>query len=268
MDRRAALRQLASAVFGVAVSSAHAASIRQVGVVFMHGKWGSPDRLVNGLMAALSGKGFVNMAPEMPWSGRRAYDRSVDETMEDLTSIVGELKRQGATRIVVGGHSLGGAFALAYAGRIKVDGVMVIAPGHNPGAPRFRKLLGADVDRARAAVAAGKGKDIDTWQDLNVGDRISKVRASANAYLSYMDPDGPMNFLKLASGLKPDTPVLWAAPTREDSSFTTLSLKGYESLPPSPGHRRIEPDSDHLNAPSNVIPDVIDWLEKVIVPTT
>ena len=266
MNLRAALQWISCVLFCLAASGTFAAEPASVGVVFMHGKWGSPDRVIDGLTRAIAERGFLVATPEMPWSRKRAYDRSVEETIADIEGVVRDLRAKGAKRIVVGGHSLGAALALAYAGRHQVDGLLIIAPGHNPGAIRFQKLLGPDVARARAAIAAGKGSAVDTYADLNTGDRTGNVRASATAYLSYFDPDGPMTFLQNAKGVKAGTAVLWAAPTREDGSFRTLSSQGFRNLPPSPGHRHIEPEADHIGAPAAVIPDVLDWLNKVLVP--
>ena len=101
----------------------------------MHGKWGSPQHYVKGLADTLQRLGFLVANPEMPWSGRRTYDKSVEGTDGEIDAEITKLRNQGAKQIFLAGHSLGAAYALHYATRTAVDGVVAIAPGHRPVAP-------------------------------------------------------------------------------------------------------------------------------------
>ena len=49
----------------------------EIGIVFMHGKGGSPTGYVSILASSLEEKGYLVANLEMPWSGRRAYDVNV-----------------------------------------------------------------------------------------------------------------------------------------------------------------------------------------------
>src|SRR5690242_13411699 len=102
-----------------------------VGVVVMHGKWGS-TKLVQPLSDALAREGFIVSTPEMPWSGRRLYDRTVADANAELDAQIGQLEAKGAKRVFVIGHSLGAAFAVEYAAHAPaavVAGIVAIAPG-------------------------------------------------------------------------------------------------------------------------------------------
>ena len=240
--------------FGLAADNAN------VGVVVMHGKWGSPQRLVNGLADALQREGFLVANPEMPWSGRRYYDKSIDGADAEIDAEVAQLRDKGAKQIFIVGHSLGAAYALHYASRTAVNGVAAIAPGHIPEGRRFTEMYVDDVNKARALAAAGKGDEMIWFQDLNTGNRRSNLKASAATFLSYFDPAGPLNMARNAQSIKPGTPVLWAVPKQEEQPLRDFVVRFYEKLPPNPGNKFAEPDSDHLQAPTVATAEIINWI--------
>src|SRR5208337_5222980 len=102
------LRRLTYAVsmlLWVALSTSMAADAT-VGVVLLHGKDGTPGN-VSGLADALKKNGFAVTTPEMPYSKYRNFDKAYEETVPEIDKAVAELKKQGARRIFIAGHSLG-----------------------------------------------------------------------------------------------------------------------------------------------------------------
>src|SRR5579862_4100985 len=90
----------------------------KTGIVLMHGKQGGPNQEeLGGLHAALENAGYLVDMPEMCWSGSRIYDESYLDCFADIDAAIARLKAQGATQIVVAGHSLGGNAALGYGAR-------------------------------------------------------------------------------------------------------------------------------------------------------
>ena len=76
---------------------------------------------------------MASRAPEMCWSARRIYDQPLTECFADIDAAVARLKADGFQRIVVGGHSLGGLVALAYAATHDgLAGVIALAPDGEP----------------------------------------------------------------------------------------------------------------------------------------
>ena len=124
----------------VAVPLSALAQGEPIGIVVMHGKGGSPTRYVVDLARALEGKGLRVANVEMPWSGKLNYSLPVSSGEETVAAALDSLRGEGARKLFVAGHSLGGAFALHIAGRIAVDGIIAIAPGGNGarGTPRRR----------------------------------------------------------------------------------------------------------------------------------
>jgi pimeloyl-ACP methyl ester carboxylesterase len=231
-----------------------------VGAVITHGKWGSPDRLIDGLAAALEKAGYLVSSPEMPWSRRRNYDRPVDDADAQIDAEIEKLKARGARRVVLIGHSLGAAHALHYAGRTELDGIIAVAPGHRPEAPRFAQQYADDVKRSRELVAAGKGSEIVSFTDLNTGGRRERANASAASFVSYFDPEGPLNMARNVAAVKASTPILWIEPAREEQPLRDGLMVLYKKLAANPRTRLAEPDSGHLDAPAASVGVIVEWL--------
>jgi len=99
---------------GVTFAGVPAVAGEKIGVVLMHGKnrTASEKSPIGKLAYALEVADFIVVAPDMPWSRSRGFDRTYAETMAEIDRAVANLKDKGATKIVVGGHSLGANAAL------------------------------------------------------------------------------------------------------------------------------------------------------------
>lgn len=187
-----------------------------LGVVLMHGKWGTPDRGIPELASALEWAGIRVETPEMPWSESRHYDKDYEEAMNEIDAAVEKLKERGAKRIVVGGHSMGGNAAVGYAARRDgLAGVIVLAPGHFPGRDTFHKQMGWSYEKAKAMVEAGKGEEAGKFVDVNQG-MTENSFAKARVFLSYFDPDGPAVWTNNAPKINPEVPLLLVVGTRDE----------------------------------------------------
>lgn len=237
-----------------------------VGIVLMHGKWGSPDKNIGALASTLEGKGFLVSAPEMPWSRPRSYDKSADDALNEIDAEVAKLRGKGAKRIVIAGHSLGAAGALAYASRRTVDAIVLIAPGHVPESKVFAAKLAADVKKARDMTSAGKGDETEWFLDLNTGARSASLKMTARTYLSYSDPAGTMNFSRNVESVKPGTLVLWVEPLGEEPPLRNNLMRIFKMLPQGLDVKLVEPDADHMSAPDRATADIVNWIESAVAP--
>ena len=103
-------------VYVIAILSVYVSPLsadETIGVVLMHGKAGtsSPSSPTGVLSEHLEGSGLLVVAPDMPWSEERVLDQSYEDAMQEIDTIVQGLRDKGATRIVVGGHSMGATTA-------------------------------------------------------------------------------------------------------------------------------------------------------------
>jgi pimeloyl-ACP methyl ester carboxylesterase len=231
-----------------------------VGVVLMHGKWGTAQGPIQAIELALKGAGFSVISREMPWSDRRAYDAGFDEVMGELEADVAGLRAAGARKIVIGGQSFGANIALAYAARHPdVDGVIMISPGHTP--ERFARIpaISESLAKARQLIAAGKGGSYANFQDNNQG-RTREVSAHPAVYLSYFDPEGPAVMPVNAARLSPATALLVIVGTKD-----RLSAEGttyiFDRAPHNPYSAFRSIAADHFNAPAEARRIVVDWVK-------
>src|SRR3984957_21014054 len=114
--RRCFLSALAALLLACAAPrAALCLDIEDLGVVFIHGKGVWAGAFDGGLVALLHEAGAKVATPEMPWSFRRIYGGTYEDAMGEIDAAVAALRAEGATQIVVVGHSLGGNAAIGYA---------------------------------------------------------------------------------------------------------------------------------------------------------
>ena len=248
----------------------------RLGVVLLHGKQTfalgpsgsrgggappSPASFLTALISAIKDAGFRVNAPEMPWTLTHAYDHSFEQAIDRIADAAKELRAHGTERIVVGGQSLGASAALGYAVlRDEVAGVIVLSPGQFPDLRGSQERLEASIAKARAMVAAGKGNESATFEDLNLG-RTGSVRTTAANYLSYWNPDGHAVIARNVATLPPGTPLLWVF--GEDDPLTQRLGQGYAyaKAPPHPLNRYLVVSGGHMEAPTAAAPAVVAWLK-------
>lgn len=237
-----------------------AQAAERVGVVLMHGKWGNPNNAITALSDKLESAGFLVARPEMPWSRGREYDADYAQAMDEITAALTKLRAQGATRVVVAGHSMGANAALGYAARHDdVAAVAAIAPGHSP--ELFAARLGASIAKAKSMVAEGKGEETAQFDDLNQG-KTKAITCKARVYASYFDAQGPAVMPVNAAAFKRPTPLLWVVgvgdpiyPRGEDYAFN--------KAPFDPGNRYLVVEGGHMDTPTIAADQIVEWIKGI-----
>lgn len=244
-----------------AQQSAAQAPQPKIGIVIMHGKGGHPTRLVAGLASFLEEKGYLVANMEMPWSGRRQYDVDVSAADKEVEAALAELRRKGATKVFIAGHSQGGLFALHCGGRQAVDGVIAIAPGGNVANAIFRQQLGDYVEQARKLVAEGKGNETTRFFDYEGAKGTFPVMTTPAAYLSWFDPNSAMNQLNATRNVK--VPVLYIGPTNDYPGLIKVKHQMYGALPRHTLTKLYEPNAGHTDAPNASREEIVRWISQV-----
>lgn len=249
---------LALLLFMAATSVAQAAE--KVGIVLMHGKRGTPEH-VQILADDLRHDGYLVVTPDMPWSKDRAYDRTLEDAHKEIDQAFAALRAQGATRLVVAGHSMGANMAIGYAAtHPDIDAVMALGPGQTVESPLFVEKLGASVSEAKALINDGKGDTPATFADLHLG-KTSTVEVTPRIYLSYFDPDGLANMPKTAA--KISVPFLWTVGNQDKNMLDRGPGYAFQRSGGNPLNRYAIVQSDHMGTPtaSNLV--VLEWLSTV-----
>jgi pimeloyl-ACP methyl ester carboxylesterase len=237
-----------------------------VGVLLLHGKTGMPGQM-KPLAGTLTAAGYLVGAPEMCWSKRRIYDRALSGCFADIDAAIGRLKGEGATKVVLGGASLGAMAALAYAAiHPDLSGVIAIVPAADPVDASRYPALAAAVKRAEGLIKAGQGDAPAQLADIVTGGNVITVTATPNAYMSFHGPDAPVatvtRNLALQVMPKVGVPCLWVAATRDPSQQPAAAV--FERLPHNPLNRLVKIDADHAGAPDASGDAVVAWLAQVV----
>jgi len=235
------------------------------GIVLMHGKGGQPGGFIAGLATALQSAGALVITPTMPWRGSKgvpdSYEATYEQALAQVTSAVDELRKRGAARIVVAGHSLGGNAAIGYAARhgSGLAGVIALAPGHTPERVRLTEVAAA-VATARRMANKGQGNAMTAFPDFNQGTTF-KVKATPAAYLSFFDPDGPAVIPRNTARM-PAIPFLWVI-GRGDPLFKLGRGYAFDKAAKHPKSRYLEIEAGHTDTPEAARAEVIAWLKSL-----
>jgi pimeloyl-ACP methyl ester carboxylesterase len=259
---------LALAVLAFCTAAPAQTPANEIGVVIMHGKGGSPLKHVSGLASELQSQGAAVANIEMPWSGRREYDVSVKQAEQEILASMEALRAKGAKKLFVAGHSQGGAFALYFASQHAVDGVVAIAPGGSTGSITLREQLAEPLGRARQLLAEGKGEEKARLMDFETSRGSFPVSTTPAHYVEWFDPEGAMNQLKSSRAIKPATPVLYVAPTRDYPGLQRVKQQMFHALPANAQSKMIEPSASHIEAPAAAAKDIWDWMREVTAKST
>jgi esterase/lipase len=241
-----------------------AAAQQDLGVVLMYGKNGSWSTSL-GLrdMASILQKAGAKVSlPEMPW--RRGAWESNTMTVPQVYALIDReveaLKAKGATRIVVGGHSLGANMALSYAvARGNLAGLVMAAPGHSPDSWYMSdKGIKAAVDKVKELYDAGKGKESFRGPDLNQDERAT-LTTTVEAYGSWMSPRGRAAMKTQAPKL-PETTPIFVGVSRDEPGYATAQPYIYKPAAKNPYSVYVETVGEHKNVDFAVSKRAADWI--------
>lgn len=256
------IRELLFALLSLFLGHSVFAASSELGVVLMHGKWGSPRSMLP-LARDLESRGYLVSNPEMAWSGRRLYDVKYPAALNEIEQQVHELRAKGAKRIIVAGQSMGSNAAVAYASSgFALDALVILSPGHFPERGMGKRLY-LSFERAISIVAANRGHDLDTFDDINQGKQRS-LKMAAATYVSYFDPDGLGAITKNIKKIPKAIPVFMAVGTGD--GFFSESKAMFDSAPAHPASRYVTLDTDHSGVSKVVGAELIKWLDSVPHP--
>lgn len=234
----------------------------EIGVVLMHGKWDRPPTNVLTLSRQLEDAGYKVSTPVMPWSAARSYDAPYSKALEEVEAAAQTLRTKGSKKIVVAGLSFGANAALAYAASGRpVDGIAALSPGHTPERDGFRKALEPSVAKAKALSDSGNSLDTASFEDRNQG-RGKTIRTSAQAYLSYFDPEGAGNMQKSASAIPTPTPIFMAVGTA-DPNIQVAEESIFKKAPVHSKSKFVTVSADHIGLVNVIKPELLSWLESL-----
>lgn len=229
------------------------------GVVLLHGKWDAPPLGIEPLAAALNDAGHETCTSIYPWALQHRYDRPLDAAFDTIREEAHQLRDRGCDRIVLCGHSLGAAVALAFAARIEpVDGLIVLAPGHFPDRMAADGLTTAALHFARERRGHPDRIPVtDVFQGT-----ARRLSVQPDCYLDYFDPEGrlvwPLNLCRLSA----DLPLFWGVGDEDPAAGLGIDYALSPKKPhPLDHHARLK--ADHLGTPAAAAGPVTAWLSRL-----
>ena len=240
-----------------------------IGVVLLHGGK-KANKWFASLTKQLKKSKIQVVTPEMTWSENRRWDVSSSDTMTEIDDAVASLKKNGATKIFVGGHSIGASVAVAYAvEKNDIDGVLLIAPAHTNEMEGFQEQLSANVAYAKQMVNDGKGDEVLSYPGKLCND-VAKakpkakkmnwsVSTSSAIYLSHFDPDAKDTMPENLQKLNGNTAVLWIA-GKADSWTKADGEKVFSRAPQNPQNKYIVVKGGHLDTPAKGKKEIVSWV--------
>lgn len=266
--RRSFTRAAAAMASALAWGIPAQAQGQRIGVLMLHGKspGGPDDPNFLPFQKKFESLGWLALLPNMPWSRNRYLQGDLDQALEEMAGHVRTLRSQGATQIVLLGHSMGVPAAMAYAARGgDVQALVGLAPGHAPLLYDTAPSLSAvhdSIAQARELVAAGKGEETQGFMDINQG-RQQRVIMPARDYLSYFDPASDAEMSVTAPKLPPALPVFIAV-GQKDPLFKHLRRYFFDKLPDNPHKRYLEVPGGHLQTPGEAYDAYVAWITQVL----
>jgi pimeloyl-ACP methyl ester carboxylesterase len=266
MQRRFVL--IASLAVGLTFSGPSAYASEQIGVLMLHGKSpGHPqDPNFSPLKTRFEQECWKVQLPDMPWSRSRYLEGNWDGAMGEIAAHVKTLRGQGATRVVLVGHSMGVPAALSHAARGgDAQALVLLAPGHVPQvyytAPSLQ-VVRESIDKARALVTAGNGDTPERFNDINQR-RHQPVVTTARNFLSYFDPASDAEMSITAGKIPASTPVMTVV-GENDPLFSRLRSYMADKLPANPKTQYLEVAGGHLDTPRNAAEDIVKWIKAAV----
>jgi pimeloyl-ACP methyl ester carboxylesterase len=254
-----------AALAGAVVIFAGAAqAAEKIGVVLMHGEQGAPGRLINGLGTKLEKAGYLVSRPDMCWSARRSYEADFHACLATVDETIVKLRNLGATKIVVGGFSLGGAAAIAYgAAHPDLFGVFALAPAHDAEAMTALPGVKDSIAKAQDLVAQGKGDEEGTFEDVAIGPSgpyLNEIATTPTIYLSFFGAGSDVNIPKSAAKLA--IPLLWVA-GRSDPTQGGGEVYAFAKAKENKASRYVTVDGEHNATPDASGDALTGWLAQL-----
>ncbi|MDI1340253.1 alpha/beta fold hydrolase [Polaromonas sp.] len=266
------LRRLfcACALATLALATAPVAAQERIGVLMLHGKnpGSNMDPNFSPLKGTFERQGWLATVPDMPWSRGRYLDGGLDKAMAEIGGHIKSLRDQGATKIVIIGHSMGVPTGMAYAARGgDVDALVGLAPGHAPVSyytQPWGKVVHDSINEARALVAAGKGDARERFSDINQG-KQQNVVTTAKDYLSYFDPTSDAEMSVTAPRIPAKVAVMTVI-GEKDPLFKWIRGYYVDKLPANPKNKYLEVSGGHLDTPRVASDEIIAWIKTAVAP--
>jgi len=237
------------------------------GFLLVHGKGSGPELQHCSLAPVadeLAKQGFLVSYESYPWSSIRNYDATSMQGAEEMHQHIEDLKSQGATRIHIIGHSLGGNMALYYSTLEyqDYDSIIATCPAHNLHLDKFQNLVGWSVDKAKHLIDISDDQP-SHFVDFQMG-RVAVVEFLPEVYVSYFDAKGPCNMINSVTHTITARPV-YIIVGELDILTVDVDTLIFDPMLKDQTTSKFEmlPNQSHASTPGAAVPKILEWVKTV-----
>jgi hypothetical protein len=117
------------------------------------------------------------------------------------------------------------------------------------------------IARAQAEIAAGRGDERATFDDVDLG-KIFAVSTTPTIYLSFFGPDSPAVMPENAAHLT--APLLIVSGNDDPTQRNATNI--FARAPTDPRNKHVTVQADHLGTPAASIVIILAWLKALPHP--
>lgn len=239
------------------------------GFIILHGKHSGPDwaedcALFN-LSQHLKQSSLVDFQT-YPWGVVKVEDkhyfRKFEDCLDQIDQAITTLRNNGATKIFLVGHSMGGNASLFYATqRNNFNGIVLLAPAHNTHLPFFAKMHEWSVNKARDLMSMGLGAQVSHFADLDSMGSIEILEVPAENYYSMLNKDGNANMQTNSRLIKQPINVLCISGTR-DKTQAEIPNTVWNHINKSDKSKFLQTNDDHSQVCMRFA-EILDWVDTI-----
>ncbi len=232
-------------------------------VFLMHGTHGQAKWSGLNSISGFMGQVCEVIRLDMPWGRVRDYDKSYEDALKELSQKSDEYKKKGYKKIIMAGHSHGANASMAYQAFIgNADGIIALAPGHNPEklykSKQNLKFNGI-VDDAEKNIKSGKS---DLKIRFNHPWYGHPLNVRSDILFSFFNPNGLGNMTKSCKNFKKSTPILYIEGSKD--KIKRGPDYAFNFAPKNSLNKYIVVEAGHSEVPDVSGKIVQDWLKELI----
>jgi pimeloyl-ACP methyl ester carboxylesterase len=234
------------------------------GYLLLHGKNSGPNLSIcsmNPVADRMKQQGLLYDHTTHSWGLGRVFQEPFERCLDDVAAGIQRLRNQGATRIHLVGHSLGGNVAFFFATRFSdFKSIVALAPAHNTHISRFNMWSQWSRNKAQSLLDAGNDAPADFIDVAMLETYI--IQCVPSAYLSYLDPQG--NTVMTKNVRRFQEPVhLFIGSGSNDMTQVNVKELLFDPARKTSASQLVETGDDHLTVAINTYEKWVRWCEDL-----
>lgn len=237
------------------------------GYLLVHGKMSGPtfpQCSLNPLNELLLANGKLTHYIDYAWSKTRNYNATSYSSADEMHQGISWLKSQGADRVHIVGHSLGGNLGLYYStvDYQDYDSLIILCPAHNLHNSKFQDLVEWSVNKANQLILSGNNSPAQ-FIDSNLG-KAQITEMLPEVYASYFDSNGPCNMVRSVRLTKTAKPVYMITGELDTLTVNTKALLFNPMLKDVAKSKFEEMVAQtHTSVPIAAAPSILQWVSQL-----